>query len=62
MHKAAATVAAEHGVAMIIVEAEEQDLTIPSAMPNASMQFIAGLLSMTVPDHGAMIVAPAGAI
>ena len=54
----AADGAAEHSVSAIIVEAAEQDLAIPKAMPNASMTFLNELLKTLPPAADRMIVAP----
>ena len=56
----AADGAAEHSVSAIIVEAAEQDLAIPEAMPNASMTFVSELLKTLRPAADRMIVAPLG--
>ena len=56
--KKAADGAAEHSVSAIIVEATEQDLGIPKAMPNASMTFVSELLKTLPPAADRMIVAP----
>ena len=50
--------APEHSVSAIIVEATEQDLGIPKAMPNASMTFVNELLKTLPPAPDRMIVAP----
>ena len=41
-----------------IVEAAEQDLLIPKAMPDASMTFVSELLKSLPPTSDRMIVAP----
>ena len=56
--KKAADGAAEHSVQGEIVEATEQDLGIPEAMPNASMTFVSELLKTLPPAVDRMIVAP----
>jgi hypothetical protein len=49
--------AAEHSVSAIIVEAAEQDLRNPKAMPNPSITFVSELLETLPPAADRMIVA-----
>ena len=49
--------APEHFVSSITVEATEQDLAIPKAMPNASMASVVEILKASSPDPDRMIVA-----
>jgi hypothetical protein len=55
--------ASEHAISAIIVEAVEQEMKVPKAMPNASMNFVNDLvkhLGGVTPDR--MLVAPASAM
>ena len=58
VRKEATEGASEHFVSSIIVEAAEQDLAIPKAMPNASMASLVELLKAFSPGPDRMIVAP----
>jgi hypothetical protein len=53
---------AERGLDAIIVEAAEQDLLCPRAMPNASMDFVSQLLLSLPSDANRMVVAPISAV
>ena len=46
----------------VIVEAEQQDLFCPRALPNASMEFVSQLLQSLSPDTSRMVVAPLSAV
>ena len=43
---------------MVLVEAEAQDIRLPKAMPNNSLNYVAELLHMVAPDQSRMIAAP----
>ena len=47
--------APEHFLSSIIVEAAEQDMAIPKAVPNASMASVVELLKVLPPGHDRMI-------
>ena len=57
-HGGATEGAPEHFLSSIIVEAAEQDMAIPKAVPNASMASVVELLKILPPGHDRMIVAP----
>ena len=46
----------------VIVEAEEQDLFCPRALPNSSMKYLSELLHALAPDPSRMVAAPMSAV
>ena len=51
-----------HALDAVVVEAEQQDLLCPRALPNASMEFVSQLLNSLSPDPSRMLVAPLSAV
>ena len=50
--------APEHGLDAVIMEAEEQELLIPQAIPNNSLEFVSQLMRSLPADPSRMLVAP----
>jgi hypothetical protein len=56
------TGATEHGLSAVIVEATQQEVHIPKAIPNASMTSVTELMALLPIDTDRMLIAPISAV